>query len=28
MFHTKVVVKIKTHFVFKSLSPKILPFMS
>jgi len=27
MFQTKVVEKIKTHFVFNNFSPKIVPFM-
>jgi len=27
MFQTKVVEKIKTHFMFNNLFPKIVPFM-
>jgi len=27
MFQTKVVQKIKTHFVFSNFFPKIVPFM-
>jgi len=27
MFHTKVVEKIKTHFMFNNLYSKLVPFM-
>jgi len=28
MLHAKVVQKIKTHFVFSNVIPKIVPFIS